>query len=149
VDVDLVVVDREAAVARQVAAPPYLAGLAREHDDAALVAHGEDVVARDSYGGVDVREPLELGAPARRADLRLPEQVAGPECDGHDLAGIESGSTVSPTARGAVPRSESRGTGSSAPTVPARRRVERPQAAIHRAYDHAAAAHGGVASTSP
>src|SRR5687768_11018310 len=87
--VDLVVVERESAIARYIAPPPHLARIERQHDQTPLVAHGVDIVARDAHCGVDISQALELGAPAGRAYLRLPESFTGRERHRHQLARVE------------------------------------------------------------
>ena len=63
--VHLVIVDVDAAITRQLAGPPDLARLERQHRGAPLVTGDEYVVAQHLHGGVDVIEAFELGAAMR------------------------------------------------------------------------------------
>ncbi len=70
--------------------PPDLPGLTRQHRDAALEADDVDVIARNGHGGIDIDQALELGAPARRRDRRLPHQGAIGEAERDDATVVEA-----------------------------------------------------------
>ncbi len=76
VTIYILLIDRQAAIARHFVRPPDLAGIEREHGRAALVSGGEHVVADHADGRIDVDQTVELGAPVRRGERRIPHGVA-------------------------------------------------------------------------
>src|SRR5580700_6117201 len=89
-DEQILVIDRQAAIARHVVRPPKLPGIECQHRGAPLVPGGKHVVADHSNRRIDVVELIEFGAAVRGGQGRVPQRIAGIERHRHDLAVVES-----------------------------------------------------------
>ena len=142
-DVQLVVVEGDATIARQVARPPDLAAVERDHRDAALVADRVDLLARDAHRGVDVRKALEFRAAARRATCAC--QRISPLASVTAITRPESKPliTTSPARdrRRRAAQRQPRHDVLDHPGFLAVGRVQRAQPSVHRAHDHPVACH--------
>ncbi len=88
-DIDGVVIEGNAPIARGVVRPPNLARVEREHGDAALETYGEDILTRDARCRIDVDEAFQLGTAMRGSHRGLPLQRAVIHVYGDDLAIVE------------------------------------------------------------
>ena len=134
----ILLVDRQAAVARHVVRPPDLTGVEREHGGAALKSRGEHVVADDAAPRSPCRpgDPVPCGRAARRA--RCPTPCHPAERHGHHLAVVESAhdDVLGDHRDGRAAQAQARHLLLDRPQLLAAVGVEAVQSAVDRAHHH-------------
>jgi hypothetical protein len=88
--VQIVLVDRQASIARHIVSPPDLARIERKHRRASLEARSEHIVSHHASRRVDIDQAVEFRAAVGRGQGRVPNRVAGIERHRHDLAVVKA-----------------------------------------------------------